>query len=246
MSEEDDGIVEQGSGSASKKVTSKGIDFGGWPVTGGLDHFAEFFRFDHLPPHLREISAQFAGLARWLARNPSLGGPELTVAMRKLLEAKDAAVRARIQTGGFSWVDFPREGLCVGARVEAMLENEDGEHVRTEGWVVGSEVSDQWWVSFDGSPSADVMWGGHLKQLTPYGAPKSTKIKIDDEEFTVSAGPHFAIDLLRLTGDRTRRLSAYTGDVDPEQRSRTFEPGEVVPIPAYVEFYTVHTGPCTN
>jgi hypothetical protein len=53
----------------------------------------QFFQFGHLPPHLQVISAPFCKLAEQvtelLPRNP-----ERTVALRKLLEAKDAAVRA--------------------------------------------------------------------------------------------------------------------------------------------------------
>jgi hypothetical protein len=55
----------------------------------------QFFTFEHLKPELREISAPFAGLAKQivdtLPRNP-----ERTVALRKLLEAKDCAVRAKL------------------------------------------------------------------------------------------------------------------------------------------------------
>lgn len=51
-----------------------------------------FFAFGHLPPHLRGISVQFCDLACQVAKGPS--NPETTVALRKLLEAKDAAVRA--------------------------------------------------------------------------------------------------------------------------------------------------------
>ena len=53
----------------------------------------QFFEYSHLPEHLQQVSAPFCGLARsiveGLPRNP-----ERTVALRKLLEAKDAAVRA--------------------------------------------------------------------------------------------------------------------------------------------------------
>jgi hypothetical protein len=60
-----------------------------------LEHIHQFFAFDHLPPHLREVSQPFGILAeeiiRTLPRNP-----ERTVALRKLLESKDAAVRARL------------------------------------------------------------------------------------------------------------------------------------------------------
>jgi hypothetical protein len=55
----------------------------------------QFFAFAHLPPHLQDVSAPFAALADYvvahLPRNP-----ERTVALRKLLEAKDAAVRALV------------------------------------------------------------------------------------------------------------------------------------------------------
>ncbi|MGH9769318.1 MAG: hypothetical protein ACREAB_17980 [Blastocatellia bacterium] len=53
----------------------------------------QFFTFAHLPVHLQAVSGPFAELAHriveTLPRNP-----ERTVALRKLLEAKDCAVRA--------------------------------------------------------------------------------------------------------------------------------------------------------
>jgi hypothetical protein len=53
----------------------------------------QYFDFRHLPPHLQEASRPWAEQAMRLALSvPS--SPELTVALRKLLEAKDAAVRA--------------------------------------------------------------------------------------------------------------------------------------------------------
>ena len=59
------------------------------------EHIMQFFAYEHLPAHLQEVSSQFAVVADWivtaLPRNP-----ERTVALRKLLEAKDAAVRARL------------------------------------------------------------------------------------------------------------------------------------------------------
>lgn len=51
-----------------------------------------FFEYQHLPPHLQEVSKKFHDLALWL----TFGYPrtaERTVALRKLLESKDAAVR---------------------------------------------------------------------------------------------------------------------------------------------------------
>jgi hypothetical protein len=54
-----------------------------------------FFEFAHLPEPLRGVSEQFAKLAHSLADNAPTG-PELVVALRKLLESKDAAVRAKL------------------------------------------------------------------------------------------------------------------------------------------------------
>lgn len=57
----------------------------------------QFFAFDHLPDKLRAVSVPFGELAcRLCATLPR--NPERTVALRKLLEAKDAAVRASIFT----------------------------------------------------------------------------------------------------------------------------------------------------
>ncbi len=52
-----------------------------------------FFEWGHLPDHLQEVSRPFGELAMRICAQigPS---PERTVSLRKLLEAKDAAVRA--------------------------------------------------------------------------------------------------------------------------------------------------------
>lgn len=59
------------------------------------EHIMQFFAWSHLPPNLQEVSKPFGDLAmsicETLPRNP-----ERTVALRKLLEAKDAAVRASL------------------------------------------------------------------------------------------------------------------------------------------------------
>lgn len=55
----------------------------------------QFFSFAHLPEHLQSASAPFAYLAAHvIATTPR--NPERTVALRKLMEAKDAAVRAKV------------------------------------------------------------------------------------------------------------------------------------------------------
>jgi hypothetical protein len=56
-----------------------------------------FFAYEHLPASLAKVSKPFGDLARTIAR--TLQGPEATVALRKLLEAKDCAVRAALPTG---------------------------------------------------------------------------------------------------------------------------------------------------
>lgn len=65
------------------------------PQSAQPEHILQFFVFAHLPPHLREISAVFAAVAESIV-NDLPRNPERTVALRKLLEAKDAAVRAAI------------------------------------------------------------------------------------------------------------------------------------------------------
>jgi len=60
-----------------------------------MDYLIQFFAYEHLPPHLREHSKPFAVLADHLmATLPA--NPERTTALRKLLEAKDCAVRAKL------------------------------------------------------------------------------------------------------------------------------------------------------
>jgi hypothetical protein len=58
-----------------------------------------FFSYGHLPEPLQNISLSFAQLAVEVCERCQ-PGPERTVALRKLLEAKDAAVRARLHPGG--------------------------------------------------------------------------------------------------------------------------------------------------
>jgi len=59
------------------------------------EYLLQFFTFGHLPVHLQLISKPFADLARMIAGNLPRN-PERTVALRKLLESKDCAVRAEL------------------------------------------------------------------------------------------------------------------------------------------------------
>lgn len=59
----------------------------------GTVHILRYFTYDHLPERLRDISKPAHDLAhRMVDGLPD--SPELTVGLRKLLEAKDAFVRA--------------------------------------------------------------------------------------------------------------------------------------------------------
>lgn len=55
----------------------------------------QFFKYDHLPKPMQEVSKPFCDLAENIVAVIA-SNPERTAAMRKLLEAKDCAVRALI------------------------------------------------------------------------------------------------------------------------------------------------------
>lgn len=59
------------------------------------DPILRYFHFAHLPPHLQTVSIKFYEIVcEILVLVPR--NAERTVALRKLLEAKDAAVRANV------------------------------------------------------------------------------------------------------------------------------------------------------
>ncbi len=62
------------------------------------ERMLKWFEFSHLPEHLQVVSKPFGELAQLLCVAVE-SGPERTVALRKLLEAKDAAVRAKLNPG---------------------------------------------------------------------------------------------------------------------------------------------------
>lgn len=67
-----------------------------WPKP--VQDVFRFFRYSHLPGRLQEASAPFTELATQVIRR-SKNDPETVTALRKLLEAKDAAVRAANELG---------------------------------------------------------------------------------------------------------------------------------------------------
>lgn len=64
-----------------------------------MNRMMQFFAYSHLPPHLQEISKPFGDLAQWIVDNLP-GNAEQTTSLRKLLEAKDCAVRAKLYKDG--------------------------------------------------------------------------------------------------------------------------------------------------
>lgn len=60
-------------------------------------HIHQYFTYDHLPSHLQKVSRHFAVTAdlllEWLPDSP-----ELSACLRKLLEAKDCAVRCALES----------------------------------------------------------------------------------------------------------------------------------------------------
>ena len=59
------------------------------------EHIEQFFAYEHLPAALAQVSRPFCELAHTIIETIPRNA-ERTVALRKLLEAKDAAVRAYI------------------------------------------------------------------------------------------------------------------------------------------------------
>lgn len=58
-----------------------------------------FFEFKHLPPPLQTVSGAVADLATQMDKILP-DGPEKSAGLRKLLEAKDCFVRARLEEDG--------------------------------------------------------------------------------------------------------------------------------------------------
>ncbi len=55
----------------------------------------KYFHYEHLPPNLQEVSKAFAKLA-FKMDSELPDGPEKSAGLRKLLEAKDCFVRAKL------------------------------------------------------------------------------------------------------------------------------------------------------
>jgi hypothetical protein len=74
------------------RYTQKSDETNRHPSVAGV---LKFFKFEHLPTHLQTISGPCAEMAFRMA-DLLPENPELTVGLRKLLEAKDCFVRAAL------------------------------------------------------------------------------------------------------------------------------------------------------
>lgn len=59
------------------------------------DRLLRFFEYEHLPPHLKDVSRPVASIAKHMAATLPQDA-ETTAGLRKLLEAKDCFVRAAL------------------------------------------------------------------------------------------------------------------------------------------------------
>jgi hypothetical protein len=59
------------------------------------ENILKFFEYEHLPPELQKVSIDICKLALHLV-DTIPEGPELITGLRKLLEAKDCFVRAKL------------------------------------------------------------------------------------------------------------------------------------------------------
>jgi NAD(P)H-dependent FMN reductase len=72
--------------------TQTGTASGSSAVSEATMRLLRFFQYDHLPQNLQHVSKEFHNLAHWIVGELPESA-ERTVALRKLLEGKDAAVR---------------------------------------------------------------------------------------------------------------------------------------------------------
>lgn len=63
-------------------------------VDDAQEGIMQYFAYEHLPPHLQEVSRPLGQIAQIMANLPD--NAEKSAGMRKLLEAKDCFVRAKL------------------------------------------------------------------------------------------------------------------------------------------------------
>lgn len=89
------------------------------------DPILHFFHYAHLPPKLQETSKSFFILAKHIVDTVP-HSPERTIALRKLLEGKDAAVRANLPLPAFGQPKEPLASVTpIGEPREILNADED-------------------------------------------------------------------------------------------------------------------------
>ena len=88
------------------------------------DPILHFFHHAHLPERLQQTSRMFFSLALYTV-NMLPRNAERTVALRKLLEAKDAAVRANLPAPSFGQKELPMASPKLDEPVEIGGHDED-------------------------------------------------------------------------------------------------------------------------
>lgn len=141
---------------------------------GPPEPILRFFEYEHLPPALQVVSKPFQLLAVTL-RLTLPRNAERSVALRKLLEAKDAAVRAALPerpAEGYAVMDTPapqHEGTIITIVVNGVTRSVRQGHSLTYRQIVelsdlGGEPSVTW---YDGSFAAGTLTPGDSITPTP-------------------------------------------------------------------------------
>lgn len=82
-----------------------------------MSRILRYFAYEHLPLDLQAVSKPFSDLAHFVDEK-LIASEETTAALRKLLEAKDCAVRAALPQTGYPIVPCRTQcghcGYCTG------------------------------------------------------------------------------------------------------------------------------------
>jgi hypothetical protein len=111
-----------------------------------------YFEFGHLPIRLQPISGMFRELA-WQIEAVLPKGAEKSTALRKLLESKDAAVRAALDLpeGPVYHPQSPEPGDLIRASTAAF--HTDAPNPGRKGWPTPPEAAGSWLDAHDPDPS---------------------------------------------------------------------------------------------
>lgn len=98
MTEIPEHLKKRAAKTREKAAMPTGVGLGGRLLHPSTAQILSFFEFGHLPDPLRQVSRHFYEFAHTMVETLE-EGPELTVGLRKLLEAKDCFVRQAVAHG---------------------------------------------------------------------------------------------------------------------------------------------------